>query len=210
MSEDLIQPDYWDEACTALMKQDRILRKLIPKLKDHGITSRGDPFLTLARSIIGQQISVTAAQTVWHRFAALTPKVTAKNILALDHELMRSAGLSIRKVEYLKDLADHFQNKGLNKVKWHLQEDEAVIKELTAIRGIGRWTAEMAMIFRLGRLDVWPVGDLAVRKGWSRIYDLSIVPSEKDFEHLADHLKPYRSVVAWYCWRATDETTQIW
>lgn len=206
MSEDLIQPDYWDEACTALMKQDRILRKLIPKLKDQGITSRGDPFLTLARSIIGQQISVTAAQTVWHRFAALTPKVTAKNILALDHELMRSAGLSIRKVEYLKDLADHFQNKGLNKVKWHLQEDEAVIKELTAIRGIGRWTAEMFLMFNLKRPNVLPLDDVGLLNAISKNYFSGEKVTRSEAREVADNWAPYRTVATWYMWRSLDPT----
>jgi len=206
MTEDLIQPDYWDEACTALMKQDRILRKLIPKLKDQGITSRGDPFLTLARSIIGQQISVTAAQTVWHRFAALTPKVTAKNILALDHELMRSAGLSIRKVEYLKDLADHFQNKGLNKVKWHLQEDEAVIKELTAIRGIGRWTAEMFLMFNLKRPNVLPLDDVGLLNAISKNYFSGEKVTRSEAREVADNWAPYRTVATWYMWRSLDPT----
>ncbi len=206
MTEDLIQPDYWDEACTVLMKQDRILRKLIPKLKDRGITSRGDPFLTLARSIIGQQISVTAAQTVWHRFEALTPKVTAKNILALDNDLMRAAGLSMRKVEYVKDLADHFQNKGLNKVKWHLQEDEAVIKELTAIRGIGRWTAEMFLMFNLKRPNVLPLDDVGLIKAISKNYFSGETVTRSEAREVADNWAPYRTVATWYMWRSLDPT----
>ena len=204
MPEELIQPEYWDEACTVLMKQDRILRKLIPKLRDDGITSRGDPFLTLARSIVGQQISVTAAQTVWNRFEALTPKVTPKNILALDAQLMRAAGLSLRKVEYVKDLADHFQNKGLNKVKWYLQEDEAVIKELTAIRGIGRWTAEMFLMFNLKRPNVLPLDDVGLIKAISKNYFSGETVTRSEAREVADNWAPYRSVATWYMWRSLD------
>ncbi|SMC31158.1 DNA-3-methyladenine glycosylase family protein [Polynucleobacter kasalickyi] len=204
MPEELIQPEYWDEACTVLMKQDRILRKLIPKLRDEGITSRGDPFLTLARSIVGQQISVAAAQTVWNRFEALTPKVTPKNILALDAQLMRAAGLSLRKVEYVKDLADHFQNKGLNKVKWYLQEDEAVIKELTAIRGIGRWTAEMFLMFNLKRPNVLPLDDVGLIKAISKNYFSGETVTRSEAREVADNWAPYRSVATWYMWRSLD------
>ena len=204
MPEELIQPEYWDEACTVLMKQDRILRKLIPKLRDDGITSRGDPFLTLARSIVGQQISVAAAQTVWNRFEALTPKVTPKNILALDAQLMRAAGLSLRKVEYVKDLADHFQNKGLNKVKWYLQEDDAVIKELTAIRGIGRWTAEMFLMFNLKRPNVLPLDDVGLIKAISKNYFSGETVTRSEAREVADNWAPYRSVATWYMWRSLD------
>jgi len=206
MPEEFIQPEYWDEACTVLMKQDRILRKLIPTLRDAGIISRGDPFLTLARSIVGQQISVAAAQTVWNRFEALTPKVTPKNILALDPQLMRSAGLSLRKVEYVKDLADHFQNKGLSKVKWHLLEDEAVIKELTAIRGIGRWTAEMFLMFNLKRPNVLPLDDVGLIKAISKNYFSGEAVTRSEAREVGDNWAPYRSVATWYMWRSLDPT----
>lgn len=204
MPEQLIEQDYWDEACTVLMKQDRILNKLIPKLKDGGITSRGDPFLTLARSIIGQQISVAAAQTVWNRFEALTPKVTPKNVLALDPQLIRAAGLSLRKVEYVKDLADHFQNKGLNKVKWYLQEDEAIIKELCAIRGIGRWTAEMFLMFNLKRPNVLPLDDVGLIKAISKNYFSGETVTRSEAREVADNWAPYRTVATWYMWRSLD------
>ena len=204
MPDALIQHDYWDEACTVLMKQDRILKKLIPKLRDSGIISRGDPFLTLARSIVGQQISVAAAQTVWNRFEAISLKVTPKNILALDPELMRAAGLSMRKVEYVKDLADHFQNKGLNKVKWHLQDDEAVIKELTTIRGIGRWTAEMFLMFNLKRPNVLPLDDVGLIKGISKNYFSGETVTRSEAREVADNWAPYRTVATWYMWRSLD------
>lgn len=204
MKEDLAQPDYWEEACTVLMKQDRILKKLIPKLKDRGIISRGDPFLTLARSIVGQQISVAAAQSVWNRFEALMPKVTPKSVIDLDPQLMRTAGLSFRKIEYVKDLADHFQNQGLSKVKWHLQEDEAIIKDLMAIRGIGRWTAEMFLIFNLKRPDVAPLDDVGLLNGISKNYFSGEAVTRSEAREVAANWAPYRTVATWYMWRSLD------
>ncbi len=204
MKEDLAQPDYWEEACAVLMKQDRILKKLIPKLQDRGIISRGDPFLTLARSIVGQQISVAAAQSVWNRFEALMPKVTPKSVIDLDPQLMRTAGLSFRKIEYVKDLADHFQNQGLSKVKWHLQEDEAIIKDLTAIRGIGRWTAEMFLIFNLKRPDVAPLDDVGLLNGISKNYFSGEAVTRSEAREVAANWAPYRTVATWYMWRSLD------
>jgi DNA-3-methyladenine glycosylase II len=139
------------------MKHDRIMRKLIPKYpKAEFLTTRGDPFQTLARAIVGQQISVKAAQSVWERTIALTKNFTAKAVLKLDPTALRAAGLSQRKVEYMQDLATHFENGGLSSAKWDLLDDDTVIAELTAIRGIGRWTAEMFLIFYLMAF-LWPI-----------------------------------------------------
>ena len=173
-------------------------------MKDRGIISRGDPFLTLARSIVGQQISVAAAQSVWNRFEALMPKVTPKSVIDLDPQLMRTAGLSFRKIEYVKDLADHFQNHGLSKVKWHLQEDEAIIKELTAIRGIGRWTAEMFLIFNLKRPDVFPLDDVGLLKGISKNYFSGEAVTRSEAREVGANWAPYRTVATWYLWRSLD------
>ena len=132
-----IEKDYWDEACTDLMKRDKVLRRLITKFRDTGIISRGDPFLTLVRSIIGQQISVAAAQAVWNRVEVLLKRVTPKNILAMDDQRLRECGLSYRKIEYVKDLSGHFLKQGLAKANWQTLDDETVIRDLTAVRGIG-------------------------------------------------------------------------
>ena len=196
--------DYWDLACEKLMKQDRIMKKVIPKFRDTGVVSRGDPFLTLARSIIGQQISVAAAQAVWNRFEASMTKVTPKNVIAMDPEALRAAGLSYRKVEYVKDLADHFHTKGLAKTKWHLLEDELVIKELTSIRGIGRWTAEMFLIFNLKRPDVLPLDDIGLLRGISMNYFSGEKVTRAEAREVAENLAPYRTVATWYLWRSID------
>ena len=140
-------PDYWLEACKHLVKKDRVMKRLIPQFPDTTLQSRGDAFSTLARSIVGQQISVKAAQTVWHRFEALPKKMTPGNVLKLKVDDMRAAGLSARKIEYLVDLSIHFDAGTVHVKDWQAMDDEAIIAELVAIRGIGRWTAEMFLMF---------------------------------------------------------------
>ena len=186
------------------MKGDRILKKIITQFKDTGVVSRGDPFLTLARSIIGQQISVAAAQAVWNRFEASMPKVTPKNVLGMDKEILRSAGLSYRKIEYVQDLADHFQNKGLAKTKWHSLDDELIIQELTAIRGIGRWTAEMFLNFNLKRPDVLPLDDIGLLRAISMNYFSGEKVTRAQAREVAENWAPYRTVATWYLWRSID------
>ena len=199
-----VEEDYWDHGCSSLMRADRILKKIIIKFKDTGIVSRGDPFLTLARSIIGQQISVAAAQAVWNRFEASMPKVSPKNVLGMDKEILRSAGLSYRKIEYVQDLADHFQNKGLAKTKWHSIDDELIIQELTAIRGIGRWTAEMFLIFNLKRPDVLPLDDIGLLRAISINYFSGEKVTRAQAREVAENWAPYRTVATWYLWRSID------
>jgi DNA-3-methyladenine glycosylase II len=196
--------DYWEDACSHLIRQDRILKKIIPKFKDAGVISRGDPFLTLARSIVGQQISVAAAQAVWNRFEASMTKVTPKNVLAMEPQTLREAGLSFRKIEYVQDLADHFLNKGLAKTKWHTLEDELVIKELTSIRGIGRWTAEMFLIFNLKRPDVLPLDDIGLLRAISINYYSGEKVTRAEAREVAENWAPYRTVATWYLWRSID------
>jgi DNA-3-methyladenine glycosylase II len=199
-----VEEDYWDHGCSSLMRADRILKKIMIKFKDTGIVSRGDPFLTLARSIIGQQISVAAAQAVWNRFEASMPKVSPKNVLGMDKEILRSAGLSYRKIEYVQDLADHFQNKGLAKTKWHSLDDELIIQELTAIRGIGRWTAEMFLIFNLKRPDVLPLDDIGLLRAISINYFSGEKVTRAQAREVAENWAPYRTVATWYLWRSID------
>jgi len=196
--------DYWDDACDQLIKQDRILKKIIPKFRDTGVVSRGDPFLTLARSIIGQQISVAAAQAVWNRFELTMPKVTPKHVLLAEQEILRGAGLSYRKIEYVKDLADHFHHKGLAKTQWHTLDDEKIIQELTSIRGIGRWTAEMFLIFNLKRPDILPLDDIGLLRAISINYFSGEKVTRAEAREVAANWAPYRTVATWYLWRSID------
>ena len=133
-------PAYWADACKHLVKKDRVMKRLIPKFGNSCLQTRGDAFSTLARSIVGQQISVKAAQTVWQRFAGLPPEVTPAHVLRLKVDDMRAAGLSARKVEYLVDLSIHFDAGKVHVTDWQAMDDDAIIAELIAIRGIGRWT----------------------------------------------------------------------
>lgn len=199
-----VKPDFWDEACKHLMKKDRVMKRLIPQFKDAALASRGDAFVTLARSIVGQQISVKAAQTVWDRFALLPKGMTPSNVLLLKVDDMRAAGLSARKVEYLVDLALHFDDQRLRVDAWDMLGDEEIIGELVAIRGIGRWTAEMFLIFHLMRPNVLPLDDVGLINGISRNYFSGELVSRSDAREVAAAWAPYCSVATWYIWRSLD------
>ena len=200
----LLTPHYWDEACKHLMKKDRVMKRLIPQFGEACLQTRGDAFVTLARSIVGQQISVKAAQTVWDRFALLPKKMTAGNVLKLKVDDMRAAGLSARKVEYLVDLALHFDSGSVRATAWSAMDDEAIIAELIGIRGIGRWTAEMFLIFHLMRPNVLPLDDVGLINGISKSYFSGDVVSRSDAREVAAAWTPYCSVATWYIWRSLD------
>ena len=199
-----VTPDYWDEACKHLVKKDRVMKRLIPQFGDACLQSRGDPFITLARSIVGQQISVKAAQSVWGRFAVLPRKLTPANVLKLKVDDMRAAGLSARKVEYLVDLSLNFDSGNLQIKKWSEMDDETIIAELIAIRGIGRWTAEMFLIFHLLRPNVLPLDDVGLINGISKNYFSGEAVSRSEAREVSAPWAPYRSVATWYIWRSLD------
>jgi DNA-3-methyladenine glycosylase II len=197
-------PEYWAEACKHLVKKDRVMKRLIPQFGDACLQTRGDAFGTLARSIVGQQISVKAAQSVWAKFSALPKKVTPANVLRLKVDDMRAAGLSARKVEYLVDLAIHFDAGTVHVKDWAAMDDEAIIAELIAIRGIGRWTAEMFLIFYLMRPNVLPLDDVGLITGISQNYFSGESVSRSDAREVAAAWSPYCSVATWYIWRSLD------
>jgi DNA-3-methyladenine glycosylase II len=197
-------PYFWEEACKHLVKKDRVMKRLIPKFGDVCLETRGDAFVTLARSIVGQQISVKAAQTVWERFELLPRKLTPANVLKLKVDDMRAAGLSARKVEYLVDLALHFDNGALHVKSWESMSDDEIVAELIAIRGIGRWTAEMFLIFHLMRPNVLPLDDVGLITGISHNYFSGDVVSRSDAREVAAAWAPYCTVATWYIWRSLD------
>ena len=197
-------PPYWDDACKHLMKKDRVMKRLIPQFGQACLHSRGDAFVTLARSVVGQQISVKAAQTVWDRFIKLPAQLTPQQVLRLKIDDMRAAGLSARKVEYLVDLALHFDNELVHVDAWAGMDDQAIIDELVAIRGIGRWTAEMFLIFHLMRPDVLPLDDVGLINGISKCYFSGDAVSRSDAREVALAWAPYRTVATWYIWRSLD------
>jgi DNA-3-methyladenine glycosylase II len=200
-------PPYWEQAKQELMKRDRIMRKLIPQFGDLHLTGRGDAFTTLARSIIGQQISVASAQAVWQRFLVTCPKCTPVQILKAGSENLLSCGLSKRKAEYILDLADHFKAKRVHAALWNEMEDEDVIAELIDIRGIGRWTAEMFLIFNLLRPNILPLDDLGLLKGISVNYFSGEPVSRSDAREVSANWEPWRTVATWYLWRSLDSVS---
>ncbi len=197
-------PGYWVDACRHLMKRDRVMKKLIPQYGGACLQSRGDAFVTLARSIVGQQISVKAAQSVWDRFEKLPRKMAPAQVLKLKVDDMRAAGLSARKVEYLVDLALHFANDQVHVNQWAEMDDEAIIAELVAIRGIGRWTAEMFLIFHLMRPNVLPLDDIGLQNGISHAYFSGEPVSRSEIREVANSWAPFCSVATWYIWRSLD------
>jgi len=203
-----VTPNYWDDACKHLTRRDRVMRKLIPQFGQARLHSRGDAFTTLARSIVGQQISVKAAQSVWERFCAVMPgpsmRFTPGGMLSMPTDELRRAGLSARKVEYLIDLAQHFESGRVHVRQWQQMDDETIIEELVAIRGIGRWTAEMFLIFHLMRPNVLPLDDLGLIKGISVNYFSGEPVSRAEAREVGDAWTPYRSVATWYMWRSLD------
>jgi DNA-3-methyladenine glycosylase II len=211
-STSLVTPTYWDDACRHLAKRDRVMRKLVA---DHGharLYTRGDAFTTLARSIVGQQVSVASAQAVWNRLLGLFEvesedargPLNVQDLLRLEPEVLRKVGLSARKVDYLRDLAGHFDNGQVHVSDWQKMDDEAIIEELTDIRGIGRWTAEMFLIFHLLRPNVLPLDDVGLIKGISQNYFSGEPVSRAEACDVAEAWAPYRTVGTWYLWRSLD------
>ncbi len=204
----VITPAYWDEACRHLARRDRVMKKLIPKFGEARLQSRGDAFTTLARSIVGQQISVKAAQSIWDRFALAVggpaTHLPPGSVEALPVDGIRACGLSARKAEYLLDLARHFTAGSVHVADWRAMDDDAIITELIAIRGIGRWTAEMFLIFHLMRPNVLPLDDLGLIKGISVNYFSGEPVSRAEAREVGEAWAPFRSVATWYIWRSLD------
>ncbi len=200
-----IKPVYWDAAVAHLMRRDRIMKKLIPKFPNISLVSRGNPFMTLARSIVGQQISVKAAESVWQRLLLECGKrPTPASVQNAGVERLRAAGLSGRKAEYILDLSTHFSEQLVHPKKWAAMDDESVIAELTAIRGIGRWTAEMFLIFNLQRPDVLPLDDAGLLKAISLHYFSGEPVSRFEAREVAQGWQPWSTVATWYLWRSLD------
>jgi len=202
LSAEAARPEYWDKACADLVKRDRILKKLIPKFGPVHLINRDDPFTTLARSVVGQQISVTAAQAIWKRVEGTCPTLAPQQFIKVGPAKLQSCGLSKRKSEYILDVAQHFVSGALHVDSWTSMEDEAVISELTQIRGIGRWTAEMFLIFNLSRPDVLPLDDLGLIQAISVNYFSGEPVTRSEAREVAANWEPWRTVATWYMWRS--------
>jgi DNA-3-methyladenine glycosylase II len=196
------------EASEELARRDPTLGEVVEKVGPPDLR-RGRPrrthFAELVRAICYQQLAGAAARAIHGRVEALFDGVpTAEAVLATPDEQLRAAGLSAAKTASIRDLATRVADGEVELDRVSRLSDDEIVRELTLVRGIGRWTAEMFLMFQLGRLDVWPVDDFGVRKGFARIYSLPETPTPKALAPLGDGYRPYRSIAAWYCWRAAD------
>lgn len=197
------QADFWPQACNELSRADVIMKQLIRTYPGATLRSRGNAFETLLRAIVGQQISIKAADAVWGRLRAFTP-IKAVAVCNCSVEQLRTCGLSRRKAEYCLDLSSHFTQGRVRPRRWLHLDDEAIIGELTDVRGIGRWTAEMFLIFHLLRPNVWPVNDLGLLKALSLHYAGGKKVTPMQAREMGRSWEPWRTVATWYLWRSLD------
>src|SRR5580765_8215038 len=193
-----MKPDYWDSAKRALARRDPVMARIIRAHPRVHLEPRGEPFHTLARAIVGQQISVKAAQSVWNKFSGLALQVHPERILAIKSTQLRACGLSGRKCEYITDLARRFADGHVHVHRWPDMSDDEVVADLVQVRGIGRWTAEMFLMFNLLRPDVFPLDDLGLQKGLRLAYHQGRKISLKTMRKRGETWRPYRSVATWY------------
>ena len=203
MDSELQQPEYWGEAKEFLSKVDGIMSRLIDVHEHPPLSSRGDVFLTLMRSIVGQQISSKAADSVWGRIENLLGAVTPESILGASYDDLRACGLSGRKSEYVVGIAEAWLT-GYSEIVWSELSDEEATSRLVALRGVGEWTAEMILIFSLLRPDVFPIADIGVIRSMERLYNQGNALSESELMAIAESWSPYRTVATWYLWRSSD------
>jgi len=196
-------PDYWEKATNFLSENDEILADIIKRKYHPLLTSKGDVFLTLVRSIVGQQISNIAAESVWGRLQNTVGPITPDNILSTDQETMRECGLSYRKASYIIGVAENW-NSGMGEIDWESMPDDEVVKILTSIKGVGLWTAEMILIFSLLRPDIFPMGDIGAIRTMERLYNGGEALDVGEISKITETWKPYRTVATWYIWRMTD------
>ena len=198
-------PVYWNKAKRILSKRDPVLKKIINKFNKGFLTTRKDPFFSLCRTIIGQQISTKAADSIWLKFEKkCKKKILPINVLKLSSSSLRSAGLSRQKVSYLKNIAKSFKNKSFNIRNLKKMDDEQAISYITQLKGLGIWSAQMFLMFNLNRPDIFPTKDIGLVRAISKNYKTSYPPSERFLNKISKLHLGYRSVFTWYMWRSID------
>jgi len=198
-------PFYWYKAKKILSKRDPILRKIINKFKKGYLTSRKDPFFSLCRTIIGQQISTKAADSIWSKFEIkCKKKIVPETVLKLTSSSLKSAGLSRQKITYLKNIAKSFKNKSFNIRDLKKMDDDSAIDYITKLKGLGIWSAQMFLMFNLNRPDIFPTKDIGLIRAISKNYKTSYPPSEKFLNRISKKHSGYRTVFTWYMWRSID------
>jgi len=200
------RPKYWNRAVKYLSKKDPVMKKLVSQYKDKTLTTRKDIFYSLCKSIIGQQISVQAANSVFKKFEKVcNGKINPKKINKLQAGKLKRCGLSRQKVKGIKELAVKFENKSFDPKKIKFMTDEEAIIYLSSLRQIGRWSAEMILLFTLNRPDIWPIQDIGLLRSISNNYKKKYFPPKKFVESLRKKFSPYCSVATWYLWRSIDD-----
>ena len=200
-------PAYWNKAKRILSKRDPILKKIINKFNKGYLTSRKDPFFSLCRTIIGQQISTKAADSIWSRFEIkCNKKIIPNTVLKLTSRSLRNAGLSRQKTNYLKNIAKSFKNKSFNIKNLKKMNDDLAIDYITQLKGLGVWSAQMFLMFNLNRPDIFPTKDIGLVRAISKNYKTSYPPSERFLNKISKLHFGYRSVFTWYMWRSIDPT----
>ena len=198
-------PFYWYKAKKILSKRDPILRKIINKFNKGYLTSRKDPFFSLCRTIIGQQISTKAADSIWSKFEIkCKKKIVPETVLKLTSSSLKSAGLSRQKITYLKNIAKSFKNKSFNIRGLKKMDDDLAIDYITKLKGLGIWSAQMFLMFNLNRPDIFPTKDIGLIRAISKNYKTSYPPSKKFLNKISKKHSGYRSVFTWYMWRSID------
>ena len=200
------KPKYWNKAKRILSKRDKIMRKLIHNYKDRSLVTRNDVFFSLCKSIIGQQISVAAANSVFIKFKKkCRNKITAKVVNKLSSGTLKSCGLSRQKVKGIKNLAKSIINKSFNPNLIKKMNDEKAIEYLSELRQIGRWSAEMILLFTYNRSNIWPLQDIGLLRAISNNYNKKYFPPKSFLNKLYKKFTPYCSVATWYLWRSIDD-----
>ena len=198
-------PDYWNKAKRILSKKDPVLRKIIIKFNKGYLTSRNDPFFSLCRTIIGQQISTKAADSIWLKFETkCKKKIIPKTVLKLSPRSLNSAGLSRQKITYLKNIAKSFKNKSFNINDLKKMDDNLAIDYITKLKGLGVWSAQMFLMFNLNRPDIFPTKDIGLLRAISKNYKVSYPPSKRFLNKISKMHLGYRSVFTWYMWKSID------
>ena len=199
------KPKYWNKAKRILSKKDKIMKKLIYQYKDKSLVTRNDIFFSLCKSIIGQQISVAAANSVFLKFKKRCKnKITAKVVNKLSYTSLKSCGLSRQKVKGIKDLAKKIKNKQFKPSLIKKMNDEEAIEYLSELKQIGRWSAEMILLFTFNRSNIWPLQDIGLLRAISNNYNKKYFPPKSFLNKLYKKFTPYCSVATWYLWRSID------
>jgi len=198
-------PKYWHKAKKILSKRDHVLRKIIRKYNKGFLTTKNKPFFSICRTIVGQQISTKAADSIWGNFEAkCRKKISPEVVLKLSARSLKSAGLSRQKISYLKNIAKSFKNKSFNIKDLKKMDDDLAIDYITQLKGLGVWSAQMFLMFNLNRSDMFPTKDIGLLRAISKNYKVSYPPSKKFLNKISKIHSGYRSVFTWYMWRSID------